>query len=147
AHSLVPAAAAVADGAPTWLPLGWDRTFVANAVWTVPGGRQIAIDGHDGVSQAHILRGDGFEDVYRWPTRERMASRPLTQLMPIGRACAAFAGGDWWVVDPEFGVLKSATPHDWVPAHGWMGITSSGGDELVLAAVDQRIVVLDLATR
>ena len=67
--------------------------------------------------------------------------------MPIGRSCAAFTASEWWVVDPEHGVLKSSAEHAWVPRLEWMGVTRNGRDELVLAAADQQIVVLDVSTR
>jgi hypothetical protein len=90
---------------------------------------------------------DGYAQTYALPSRLLTSTRPVIDLMPIGRACATFARGDWWVVDPETGMLKSHTPHDGIPHGAWMGVTTDGAEELVLAGADQRIVVVDLASR
>ena len=130
-------------GPPTWIALGWERAFLGGSAWLLPTPRHAVLES----GLVRLLRVDGYADTYGWPSRERQATVTLVSLMPIGRSCAAFAGSEWWVVDPEQNALRSSAEHAWVPKLDWMGVTSDGRDELVLAAADQQIVVLDVPTR
>jgi len=141
--SLAVAEHSTPDAPPTWIALGLDRAFVGRSAWLLPAPRHVVLDS----GRARVLRVDGYADTYGWPSREWQATATLVSLMPIGRSCAAFTASEWWVVDPEYGVLKSSAEQVWVPRLEWMGVTSDGRDELVLAAADQQIVVLDVSTR
>jgi hypothetical protein len=128
---------------PTWFALDRFQAFVGGSAWPLPIPRHAVLDS----GRARVLRGDGYADTFGWPSRQPQGSDVLVPLMPIGRSCAAFAASEWWVVDPEPGALKSSAEPAWVPGLEWMGVTSDGHDELVLAAADQQIVVLDVPTR
>lgn len=81
-----------------------------------------------------ILRADG----------ERSRTM-LPNAMPIGRGCAAAAGGRWFIVDALAGTVRSTPPAPFaIPTGRWLGVTSAG-DRLVLAGPDE-LVVLDATT-
>jgi hypothetical protein len=65
-----------------------------------------------------------------------------------GLDCATRIGEHWWVVEPLSGSLLTTNPDAaWVPRAPWMGITRGPDGELVLAAADQSLVVLDVEAR
>jgi hypothetical protein len=142
-YSLAVAEPPTAGAPPTWFALAPGQAFVGGSVWPLPGPRHAVLDG----GHVRTLQVDGYGVTYDWPSRAQRETATLVSLMPIGRSCAAFASSAWWVVDPERGVLKSSAEPAWVPRLEWMGVTSDGHDELVLAAADQQIVVVDVPTR
>src|SRR5262249_54293334 len=139
AHSVAPMEPPAGSDAPAWVALSWSGAAVPTTLWPVPRVRRAVIDARS----ARVLHADGYTETFRWPSRERTDIRRVPSLMPIGRACAAFAADDWWVVDPEQGLLKSAIPHEWIPNYAWVGVTTNERGELVLAAAEQRLVVAD----
>lgn len=100
-----------------------------------------------GGARVDVLNAFGQRTLIGPRTGERSGQPPAPGLR-YGLDCATRIGEHWWVVNIISGRLTSPDPDgSWVPPGPWMGITRGPDDELILAAADQRIVVLDVARR
>ena len=141
----------VAPAPPSWISTSWPGLEADGQTWRVPDVVGFALETDaSGERIAHVLTWDGADHAHGWPAGERTSARYHAGLWPIGLHCAAFRGnGEWWVVQPEFGKLLRSRPREsplevrWAPEISWMGVTVAGG-EVVLAAVAQEVVVLDV---
>src|SRR5207248_2258771 len=104
----------------TWFALSRDDVWSAAGVWRFPALGHVVTGG----GAIETLRIDGADAFFAWPTHAPLSAEQRTDLLPVGRGCAAFAGGDWWVVDPERGTLRSRASHDWLPPGEWIGLAS-----------------------
>jgi hypothetical protein len=140
----------VAPALPSWISTSWPGLEADGQTWRVPNVVGFALETDaSGERIADVLTWEGGDHTHRWPAGERTSSRYHPGLFPIGLHCAAFRGnGEWWVVQPEFGRLLRSRPGEppsevrWAPGNSWMGVTAAGG-EIVLAAAEQEVVVLD----
>ncbi|HLY36575.1 MAG TPA: hypothetical protein VKU61_00975 [Candidatus Binatia bacterium] len=141
ANTLAVAEIVTTSAPAAWFALSWNEAWSPDGVWHLPGIRNLV--GRDG--EVGTLRSDGWGERFAWPARALVRTDRLTELLPVGRGCATFAGSDWWVVDPERGMLHSRASHDWLPPGDWIGLASDRRAELILAGADQRLVVADVA--
>jgi hypothetical protein len=127
---------------PTWFALSYHQAYrPAGMSFPLPAVRDIVlVDG--GGAQIRALQSDGLESTFAWPNGNAIATR-VTHLEPVGRHCAAFAGGQWWVVEPESGALRAATLPPSLPRGDWLGIASDQRSELLLADADQALVAVN----
>jgi hypothetical protein len=123
------------DGVPIW---GADRP--ANQ----PSGLAV-FQGQDGQPGAALVDLEGRSRVWTADGRERPGGA-VPGPRPLGRDCLVLYAGEWWAVDPVAGTVH-APGRPVAPAPpGIIGIVALD-DRLVLATADQRLHVLDPATR
>lgn len=146
-NALAAVAGADATDPTPWLAIGYHQVSGAGGMTLpLPAVRHAMPGAADAAATIRVLQANGLEITLAWPAGTQIANR-LTHLGPVGRHCAAVVGGQWWVVDPESGVLRAAALPPSIPARGeWMGIASDQRSQLLLASAEQELVALDAGT-
>lgn len=136
------AVAGTADVPPRWAVGSWAKVALGDFEADVPlaVGLGVAADG------GHIdaLDQNGTTIAFELPSG--LSTRRPRALMDVGLGCAVPVGSTWWAVDPTTGVIRTEVEAHAPAADRWMGIARDGSDRVVLAAADQRLVVVDPAT-
>jgi hypothetical protein len=80
-----------------------------------------------------------------------MHVQPVPAVFPgihAGLNCGAWAGGQWWAIEPSTGRVISTHPAAAaVPSGSWIGIAGGRPGELVLASAEQEVLIYDLAAQ
>ena len=142
-----PAAAGI-DRPPPWLTGSYGEVRFRNSRWDVrlPIGAAVDEIG-DHAARLDVLAFTGVRTLIDVPSGQRR-QEALPFRIHYGLDCAARIGEHWWVVEPLSGSLLTTNPNAaWVPRAPWMGITRGPEGELILAAADQTVVVLDVDAR
>jgi len=134
--------------APTWVSTG--EGGVGGQNWfrqegPVAGAAVIDVPVGPGGPSLMAALMDGRVTQYDGDTRVDRGS-VLGSIAPIGHGCVAYAGNEWWVVDPVEGVVRSSgeAGDAWIPREPWIGIAVSENGGLVLASAGQEVVELDV---
>lgn len=134
---------------PEWLLGSWSEHRYATFRFTTwspaAGARLLTVPGAS--RRAWLLGTHGDLTAVDLPSMHVQSVPSVFPGLKTGLNCGAWAGGHWWVIEPQNGRVISTHPAAAaVPPGAWIGIASGRPGEIVLASADQEMLIYDLAS-
>jgi hypothetical protein len=135
---------------PEWLLGSWSEhrygTFRFTTWSPVMGARLLAVPG--AFRRAWLLGTHGDLTAVDLPSMHAQSVPAVFPGIQAGLNCGAWAGGQWWAIEPMSGRVMSTHPAAaGVPSGSWIGIAGGRPGELVLASAEQEVLIYDLASK